>query len=177
MIRLGPPLSLSIVFLVIECTMLVTPRQPLCNDLETQHLFKLGRSKNANIVQYDVQLTSDGKLYPKEPVIAYWIRLAKDGRKKELTSFQRRWYYGFKAKCEAWSNSAIMELARCKRRIKIYKVEGVYRGEVQIDGQPAFLEKIFVTSIKKGLFRKTGYIELYGKDTKTGVDRYEKIGP
>ena len=177
MIRSGFALSLSMVFLVITCNMLLIPRQPLCADLETQHLFKLGRSKNANIVQYDVQLTSNGKLHPKEPVIAYWIRLAEDGRKKELKPFQRKWYYGFKAKCDSASNSAIMELDRCKRSIKIYELEGLYRGEVQIDGQPAFLEKIFVTSIKKKVFPNTGYVELYGKDTKTGEDRYEKIEP
>jgi hypothetical protein len=177
MIRSDTLISLRISFLVMVCIMLGTPLQVLCDDLKTQHLFKLGRSKNANIVQYDVQLTSDGDLYPKEPVIAYWIRLAKDGRRKELTSFQRRWYYGFKTKYDAGSNSVIMKMGRCKRKIIISNKEGVYRGEVQIEGQPAFLEKLFVTSIKKGLFRKTGYVELYGKDIKTGVDRYEKIGP
>ena len=65
MTRLASALSPSILFLVIVCTMLGTPLQVLCDDLKTQHLFKLGRSKNANIVQYDVQLTSDGNLYPK----------------------------------------------------------------------------------------------------------------
>lgn len=176
MIRSGTLISLRISFLVMVCIMLGTPLQVLCDDLKTQHLFKLGRSKNANIVQYDVHLTSEGTLYPKEPVIAYWIRLAEDGRRKELTSFQRRWYYGFKAKCDATSKCAIMELDRCKRKIKIYEAEGVYRGEVRIDGQPAFLEKIFVTSIKRGLFGK-GYVELYGKDIRTGDALYEKIGP
>lgn len=141
-------------------------------------MFKIERSKNANIVQYDVQLTPDGKLYPKEPVIAYWIRVAEDGRKKELTSFQRKWYYGFKTKYDVRSNSAIMEMvARSVRKIKVYEVEGVYRGEIRIDGQPAFLEKIFVTSSKSGLYQKVTSIELYGKDTKTGVDRYERIKP
>lgn len=163
--------------LLIACTVLLTPVQPLCIDLETQHLFKLARSKNANIVQYDVQLTSDGKLCSKEPVIAYWIRHAEDGRKKDLTSFQRKWYYGFKAKCDAASDCAIMEMARCKREIRIHKLDGVYRGEVQIDGQPAFLDKIFVTYPKKGFLFRKGTVELYGKDTRTGVDRYEKIGP
>ena len=177
MIQPGTRISINILFVIIVCTAIVNARQSLNKGLETQHLFKLGRSKNANIVQYDVQLTSDGKLYPKEPVIAYWIRLAEDGRKKELTSFQGKWYYGFKTKYDVRSNSVIMEMVRCKRRIKIYKVEGVYRGEVQIDGQPAFLEKIFITSIKSGLFRNVRYLELYGKDTKTGVDRYEKMKP
>jgi hypothetical protein len=53
----------------------------------------------------------------------------------------------------------------------------VYRGEARINGQPAFLTKIFVTSIKNGLFRKTNFIELFGKNLKTGVDCYEKLTP
>jgi len=176
MIRSALFFPVSVFLLIVVSILVIIPRQSFCADLKTQHLFLLERSKNANIVQYDVQLTSDGNLYPKEPVIAYWIRLAKDGRNKELSWLQRRLYYGFKAHYEAWSNSAIIEMVRCKREIKIYKVEGVYRGEIQIDGHPAFLERIFVTYPEKGLFGKKGSVELYGKDTNTGVERYEKIG-
>jgi hypothetical protein len=177
-IRSGTSLLLSIFFVVIASAALVYGRQTLCEGLETRHLFKIERSKNANIVQYDVQLTPDGKLYQKEPVIAYWIRAAEDGRERELTFFQRKWYYGFKTKYDVESNSAIVEMVACSaREIKVYELEGVYRGEVQINGQPAFLEKIFVTSIKGGLYRKVTSIELYGKDTKTGVDYYERIKP
>jgi hypothetical protein len=177
-IRPGISLSISIFFVILASAAIVYGSQPLCDGLETRHLFKIERSKNANIVQYDVQLTPDGKLYQKEPVITYWIRLAEDGRKRELTFFQRKWYYGFKTKYDAVSNSAIMEMAAGSwREIKIYEVEGVYRGEIRIDGQPAFLEKIFVTSIKNGLFRKLNFIELFGKDIKTGVDCYEKLMP
>jgi hypothetical protein len=176
-IRSGTSLSISILFVIIASAAIVHGRQPLCEGLETRHLFKIERNKNANIVQYDVQVTPDGKLYQKEPVIAYWIRVAEDGRERELTSFQRKWYYGFKTKYDVGSNSAIVEMDRSVREIKVYEVEGVYRGEIQIDGQPAFLEKIFVASIKSWLYRKVTSIELYGKDTKTGVDCYEMIKP
>ena len=177
-IRSGTPLSISIHFVIIASAAIVHGRQPLCEGLETRHLFKIERSKNANIVQYDVQLTPDNKLYQKEPVIAYWIRVAEDGREKELTFFQRKWYYGFKTKYDVGSNSAIVEMVACGARvIKVYEVEGVYRGETRINGQPAFLERIFVTSIKNGLFRKTNFIELFGKNIKTGVDCYEKLSP
>jgi hypothetical protein len=170
--------SASILFSILICAVLVTPPQSFAIDLETRHLFKIERSKNANIVQYDVQLTPDGKLYPKEPVIAYWIRLAQDGRRKELTSIQRRWAYGFKAKYDAKENYAIMDMvAKIGRKIKIYAADGVYRGEIPIDGQPAFIEKIYITSKKGGMIPKVLSIELYGKDTETGEDRYEKIKP
>ena len=39
---------------------------------------------NANVVHYDARLTADGKLDPKEPVIAYWVMLAKDGHRQKL---------------------------------------------------------------------------------------------
>ncbi len=177
-IRSGTSLSISIFFVILASAAIVHGRQPLCEGLETRHLFKIERSKNANIVQYDVQLTPDNKLYQKEPVIAYWIRFAEDGRKRELSYIQKKLSYGIRTKYDPVSNSAIVEIVAARSRaIKVYEVEGVYRGETRINGQPAFLERIFVTSIKNGLFRKTNFIELFGKNIKTGVDCYEKIKP
>jgi hypothetical protein len=177
-IRSGIFLSLTILFVIVASVAIVYGSQPLSQGLEIRHLFKIERSKNANIIQYDVQLTPDGKLYQKEPVIAYWIRVAEDGRKRELSYIQRKLSYGIRTKCDPVSNSAIVEIVAARSRaIKVYEVEGVYRGETRINGQPAFLERIFVTSIKNGLFRKTNFIELFGKNIKTGVDCYEKLSP
>ena len=67
----------------ISATLLI-PIESLSKDKQTQHLFKIERNKNANIVQYDVQMKADGKLDPKKPVVAYWIRHAKDGQKEDL---------------------------------------------------------------------------------------------
>lgn len=178
MIRSSIALSLSIFFVILSTAPIVYGSQPLSQGLETRHLFKIERSKNANIVQYDVQVTPDGKLYQKEPVIAYWIRLAEDGRKRELSYIQKKLSYGIRTKYDPASNSAIVEfVAAHSRTIKVYEVEGVYCGETRINGQPAFLERVFVTSIKNGLFRKTNFIELFGKNIKTGVDCYEKLSP
>jgi hypothetical protein len=158
--------------------MMAVPFKSFSKDLETRHIFRIERSKNANIVQYDVQLTPDGKIYSKEAVIAYWIRLAKDGQRKELSSIQRKWAYGFKTKYDAKSNFAILEMkAEIGRKIKVYMVDGVYRAETGIDEQPAFIEKIYITTIEGGILPKVQSIELYGKDTLTGEDRYEKIKP
>lgn len=178
MIRSSIALSRSIFFIILATAPIVYGSQPLSQGLETRHLFKIERSKNANIVQYDIQVTPDGKLYQKEPVIAYWIRLAEDGRKRELSYIQKKLSYGIRTKYDPASNSAIVEIVAARwRTIKVYEVEGVYRGETRINGQPAFLERIFVTSIKNGLFRKTNFIELFGKNIKTGVDCYEKLSP
>lgn len=158
--------------------MVVIPSSSFSKDLETRHIFKIERSKNANIVQYDVQLTPDGKLYAKEAVIAYWIRLAKDGQRKELTSTQVRWAYGFKTKYNADDNIATLEMkAGIGRKIKVYAVDGVYHGETKIDGKPAFIERIYITTVEGGMIPKVKSIRLYGKDISTGEERYEKIKP
>ncbi len=158
--------------------MMAIPSKSFSKDLETRHVFRIERSKNANIVQYDVQLTPDGKIYSKEAVIAYWIRLAKDGQRKELSSTQRRWAYGFKTKYDAKDNFAILEMrAKIGRKIKVYAVDGVYRGETRIEDQPAFIEKIYITTIEGGMLPKLQSIGLYGKDILTDEDRYEDIRP
>ncbi len=178
MIRLCTFRSISTYIFILVCVVMVVPSKSFSKDLETRHVFRIERSKNANIVQYDVQLTPDGKIYSKEAVIAYWIRLAKDGQRKELSSTQRRWAYGFKTKYDAKGNFAILEMrAKIGRKIKVYAVDGVYRGETRIDDQPAFIEKIYITTIEGGMLPKVQSIGLYGKDILTGEDRYENIKP
>ena len=39
-------------------------------ELDRQDLFRIERSKNANIIQYDAQVRPDGKLDRKKPVVA-----------------------------------------------------------------------------------------------------------
>jgi hypothetical protein len=60
---------------------LALPAAPATAQIKTSPLFIVERSKNANVVHYDARLTADGKLDPKEPVTAYWVLLAEDGRR------------------------------------------------------------------------------------------------
>ena len=62
---------------------------------DTHPLFIIERSKNTNVVHYDARLTADGKLDPEEPVIAYYVMLAEDGRRKELSWIEKKMAYGF----------------------------------------------------------------------------------
>ena len=170
--------SFSTILIFLISAALLMPVESLSKSVRTQHLFKIERNKNANIVQYDVQMKADGKLDPKKPVVAYWIRLAKDGRKKDLKWVEKKFAYGFSAKYDAKTNTAIMDMAaKIKRKIKVLEVKGEYRAEIRIDGQNAFLDKIFINSKGKGMSTKVRYMELFGKDVKTGKDRYEKLKP
>jgi len=178
MISLRTGFSISTILIILISAALLIPVESQSKSARTQHLFKIERNKNANIVQYDVQMKADGKLDPEKPVVAYWVRLAKDGRKEDLKWVEKSFAYGFKTKYDAKTNTAIMDMAaKINRKIKVLEVKGEYRAEITIDGQSAFLDKIFINAKGKGMSTKVTYMELFGKDVKTGEDRYEKLKP
>jgi hypothetical protein len=47
----------------------------------TQPLFTIERSKNANVLHYEANLTAQGELDPKEPIVIYWIMKAEKGQR------------------------------------------------------------------------------------------------
>lgn len=176
MIRLRPQLSMGTLLVALIYTTLLIPCQSFSADREMRHLFTIERSKNANIVQYDAQLTPEGKLDPKEPIISYWVMLAKDGRKQELNLIEKKMAYGFKAKYDAEGNFVIIDMvADIQRKVKVYEIDGIYRAETLIDGHSAFVEKIYIKSIEGRTLPRVEYIELFGQDIETGDDRYEKL--
>jgi hypothetical protein len=156
--------------------LLLPPSPCLAKGLKTQHLFRIERNTNANVVQYDAQLASDGTLNAKEPIVAYWKMLAEDGRKEDLGVLEAKLAYGFKTWSEPASQAVLVQLvAYPERKLRVYQANGSYRAEMQIDGHPAFLERIYVKSISAAVLPKVEYLELYGRDAGTGANLYEKI--
>ena len=58
-------------------------------------LFEIERSKNDNVVRYDVKLLPDGSADPAKPVVGYWLK--PSGKTKPITTLQKQ-AYGFEAK-------------------------------------------------------------------------------
>jgi hypothetical protein len=145
---------------------------------ERQGLFKIERNKNANIVQYDAQLGADGKLFKKEPVVGYWIRLSDKGQVQELNWTQKTFAYGFSAKYDHRTDTVKLDMkADIGRQITVSRQGDGYRAAARIGESDSFLEKIFIHASGKGMSTTVNYIELYGQDVKTGDERYEKIVP
>ncbi len=151
---------------------------PAAAQAETQPLFTIERSKNANVVHYDARLGADGKLDPKEPVVAYWIMLAQDGHREDLNWVEKKKAYGFEIKPDPSGDGCRMTVVSAPDRQITVKMEGkVARAGMVIDGQPAVLEKMYIDSSDGVLGPKVHYIELHGKNVKTGEKRFEKIVP
>ncbi len=144
----------------------------------TPRLFIIERSKNANIVAYDARLTEEGELDAEEPVEAYWILDAEGGQREELSWLQKKMAYGFETKPASSGEGSVMKMVPLpKRELRVRKVDGKVRAELEIDGRPAVLEKIYVDSDARLTGPKVNYVELFGRDLETGEKRYEKIVP
>ena len=165
--------GLSLTLALLWAPLLVQAEAPT-----RQPLFKIERSKNANIIQYDAQVAADGKLDKKEPVVGYWIRLAEQGQVQELNWVQRTFAFGFKSKLEGNRETAEMDMAAdFGRPIIVIRDGDQYRATAPIEEQLSYLDKIFIQASGKGMSITVEYIELFGEDMKTGEARYQKFTP
>jgi hypothetical protein len=151
---------------------------PAAAQKNTQSLFIIERNKNANIVHYDARLTADGKLDPKEPVIAYWAMVAEDGRREQLNWIEKKEAYGFTVKPDASVKGYQMTLeAAPGKPITVKEEKDIVRAEAVIAGRPAILEKMYINATDGPTGPKVQYIDVYGKDLTTGEKRHEKMVP
>jgi len=141
-------------------------------------LFVIERSNNANVVHYDARLNAAGELDAKEPVAAYWILLAEDGRRKKLNWLEKKKAYGVRVKPGPSPGVYIMTLAAAPwLPLTVRIANNAARAEAAINGRPAVLEKMFIQTRGRLLSPKVVSIELYGKDLRTGAACREKIAP
>jgi hypothetical protein len=139
-------------------------------------LFIVERSTNANVIHYDVHVTSGGDIDPKEPVIAYWVMLAENGRRQELNTLEKNLAYGFTIHKDNADHSYWMTLVSQKQRpIHVIREEGRVNAVTRIGGSEAYLRKIYIKTHRSGLLRTADYFELFGKEVSSGDDCYEKV--
>jgi len=143
-----------------------------------QALFKIERNKNANIVQYDAQIGPDGKLLEKEPIVAYWVRLAEQGQVEQLSWVQKTFAYGFDVKLKRNKDTVELDMKiDIARSISVQREGDEYRATTRINGSNSYIEKLFIHATGKGMSTRVDYIELHGNEVKTGDERYEKLVP
>lgn len=139
-------------------------------------IFRIERSKNANVVQYDAVETGQARLDPSEPVVAYWILYAKDGRREPLGAFEQR-AYGFDVKPESTSTWLMVLRAVPQRSIRVMWWRDRWVAQTVIDGKNAILERIFVTSDESGLVPVVRFLDIFGVDLASGAPVRERLKP
>lgn len=141
-----------------------------------QHLFHIERSKNANIVQYDAVLVAPDRLDADEPVVGYWIQKAEDGRREGFNFLDKR-AYGFKVAPEQDGAWLLYMNATRDRSIRVLRWQGRWVAMAVIAGKPAVLERMYVSTDESALIPSVRWIDLIGKDMKTGKPLTERLKP
>lgn len=165
----GPLLSLAI--------LLICAAAPFA---QSSHLlFVLERNTNSNSVYYEARVGSDSLLDARQPIHAYWIMWEKDptGKKhEELTFLENEKAFGVKLKQTPTRNCVWFSIVPLPNRpIKVSLQDETAVAETVIDGQFCVLEKVRINATKKQLLPHVNYIDLFGKNPKTGEEHYERI--
>lgn len=58
--------------------------------------FRIERSKDANQIFYDINITSENKLNQENPIKIYWVKHTNKGKIEPLTWIQQKYAYGLK---------------------------------------------------------------------------------
>jgi hypothetical protein len=160
------------------CFLFLTFQASADEKLRHQAIFQVERSKNANVVQYDVQVHPDGALDSEDPVVAYWIRHAEEGQAEELSWVQRNFAYGFDIEWREEGRTVELELkADIGRSIQVRHDGTGYIATTLIDGVDSRIERIFIHATGKGLGTKVHYIDLFGTGIADGSPREERVEP
>lgn len=138
--------------------------------------FIVQRSKNANEVHYDVQVNADGKL-ADEPVKAYWGMKAEDGGREDLGFFEEKMAYGFEVMdANATGNREKKLVAWEERTITLTQTEeGNWRAVTTIDGEEAYLNRLFIETEEGGITPTVLHVDLFGETVDGGDAAVERM--
>ena len=144
---------------------------------KVDHLFCIERSKNKNLVQYDIRLTENSDLPNQRPINVYWI--LENGRREELSPIEREYAYGIARQEKLDKDKFKVIVAGLKGlEIIVEKMDDSFSATVSINGRASILEKVYIRSEEKltGLPRVL-YIDLFGRTREMGLPIKERIAP
>lgn len=145
-------------------------------------LFYIQRTGNANTIVYDANFSGVKIFNSNNPINVYWIRYAEKGDVKPLNYLQRTFAYGVSIIKGTKPNEFDFNLVSyAKKKLKLMiDAYGNPYAQIEVNGKTIKLHHIFVKIDQGTLFTmapKVNYVEIFGKDPKSGAAIYEKIIP
>jgi hypothetical protein len=144
---------------------------------KASHLFFIERSKNKNLVQYDIRLAENSDLPDPGPINVYWI--LENGRREELNPIEREYAYGIVRQEKLDKDKFKVIVAGLKGlEIIVERMNDSFKATVSIKGRESILEKIYIKSEEKWKrLPKVLYIDLFGRTKEMGLPIKERIAP
>ncbi len=143
----------------------------------SDHLFFIARSKNKNLVQYDVRLAENDNILDSDPVSVYWV--LENGKLQDLNAIQRRLAYGIDSYQKVGENRyKVFFVALKDREVTVEKEGGSFKAIITINGRPSILERVYVESRERWMgLPRVVYADLFGRDKETGLPVSERMVP
>ncbi len=140
-------------------------------------LFHIERSKNKNIVCYDLNADAAGAPDGKSPLSVYWInREEHPGQQGPLSYIQQKLAYGYNVVGKQ-DDVIVIELNAVKnRKITLDRNDGKYICRMEINKHPSALLKVYVKT-KTSNSLQVEYVDIQGYDLATGTSVSERITP
>jgi hypothetical protein len=141
-------------------------------------LFKIERSRDADVIHYEANLLDDGTLNVENPIRIYWLKHTKNGKTAPLTKVQQGLAYGLKI-LEVTQEKVEFQFVSFDQHMTLRKNEnGNYRVSTQIKGLVVEVERIYVRfSGGSYWFPKIGQVEIYAIIPDAGETLFKVIKP
>ena len=143
------------------------------------HLFKIGRSRDANEIFYDLNLRPDGKPDVINPIRIYWLKHTENGKTEPLTTVQRKLAYGIRVISFSDDKVDFQFVSYSGRTFSIRKTkEHGYRVLTNLRNQEVEVNRIFI-QFDGGTywFPSIASVDLYGTGQANGSLIIEKVHP
>jgi len=166
---------LIVLYLIMVIFLSVVSGETLCS--KKPPLFRIERSKNKNVVQYDACLLQNENVSEANPVYAYWV--LANGQKEELNVVERKQAYGIESKEKLGENKFRIVLTALKdRNLIVQKMKEGFKALTQISGELSILERVYVQSEEQTVgLPKVQHVDLFGRSLKTNKPIKERIIP
>lgn len=141
------------------------------------HLFFIERSKNRNLLYYDVCVEGNSDLPDLDQVDVYWI--LENGKREELNEIERIYAYGITTQENLGRNKLSISLAAFnKKKITIEKIDEKYRAVTSIDNRQIVIEKVYIHSVDRHFgMPEILSVDIYGFTKQDNVPVKERISP
>lgn len=153
----------------------VRPEFPVPSD--PGQVFYLQRSSNSNTVVYAARFTQDGKLDPREPLVAYWRRFNTTGEQLPLKMIEDSFAFGVRSRATSDPDVFRIHIVSYSERPATLRLVEPGRAELllPVGGRTMRMAYAYAEVDESGLMPSVREVLVMGHDADTGKPLVERI--
>lgn len=153
----------------------VRPEFPVPSD--PGQVFYLQRSSNSNTVVYAARFTQDGRLDPREPLVAYWRRFNTTGEQLPLKMIEDSFAFGVRSRATSDPDVFRIHIVSYSERPATLRLVEPGRAELllPVGGRTMRMAYAYAEVDESGLMPSVREVLVMGHDADSGKPLVERI--